>query len=144
MPGRFSWDGCDECAVFYFQRNVKKGCSMPTHASQDAGSSEGTATGRPLTRRRFLTYVVAAPVLTVAASSAADLMVPGKAYADMATAWQARHNLSGADFQAAFDLLKAQGFRPIDVVGASAIGVERFSGIWEKSPGPPTQVRHGI
>ena len=117
---------------------------MPTHASQDAGSSEGTATGRPLTRRRFLTYVVAAPVLTVAASSAADLMVPGKAYADMATAWQARHNLSGADFQAAFDLLKAQGFRPIDVNGASANGVERFSGIWEKSPGPPTQVRHGI
>ena len=54
---------------------------MPTHASQDAVSSEGTATGGPLTRRRFLTYVVAAPVLTVAASSAADLMVPGKAYA---------------------------------------------------------------
>jgi CubicO group peptidase (beta-lactamase class C family) len=82
-------------------------------------------------------------VLTVAAS-AADLMVPGKAYADMATAWQARHNLSGADFQRAFDLLKAQGYRPIDVNGASASGVERFSGIWEKSPGPPTQVRHGI
>jgi isoquinoline 1-oxidoreductase subunit beta len=54
---------------------------MPTHASQDAVSSEGTAIGGPLTRRRFLTYVVAAPVLTVAASSAADLMVPGKAYA---------------------------------------------------------------
>jgi CubicO group peptidase (beta-lactamase class C family) len=117
---------------------------MPTHASRDAVSSEGTATGRPLTRRRFLTYVVAAPVLTVAASSAAGLMVPRKAYADTATAWQARHNLSGADFQGAFDLLKAQGFRPIDVNGASASGVERFSGIWEKSPGPPTQVRHGI
>jgi isoquinoline 1-oxidoreductase subunit beta len=54
---------------------------MPTHASQDAVSSEGAATGGPLTRRRFLTYVVAAPVLTIAASSAADLMVPGKAYA---------------------------------------------------------------
>src|SRR5215217_5972493 len=54
---------------------------MPTHASQDAVPSEGTAIGGPLTRRRFLTYVVAAPVLTVAASSAADLMAPGKAYA---------------------------------------------------------------
>ena len=34
--------------------------------------------GRALTRRRFLTYVVAAPVLTVAASS---VIAPGKAYA---------------------------------------------------------------
>ena len=49
---------------------------MPAHASQDAGPSEGPA--GPLTRRRFLTYVVAAPVLTVAASS---VIAPGKAYA---------------------------------------------------------------
>ena len=42
---------------------------MPAHASQDAVPSEGPAAGGPLTRRRFLTYVVAAPVLTVAASS---------------------------------------------------------------------------
>lgn len=62
----------------------------------------------------------------------------------MVTAWQARHNLSGADFQGAFDLLKNQGFRPIDVNGGSANGVERFSGVWEQSPGPATQVRHGI
>ena len=54
---------------------------MPTHASQDAVPTEGTAIGGPLTRRRFLTYVVAAPVLTVAASSAADLIAPDKAYA---------------------------------------------------------------
>ena len=53
---------------------------MPTHASQDAVPSEGTA-ARDLTRRRFLTYVVAAPVLTVAASSGLDLLAPGKAYA---------------------------------------------------------------
>jgi isoquinoline 1-oxidoreductase subunit beta len=53
---------------------------MPTHASQDAVPSEGTATG-DLTRRRFLTYVVAAPVLTVAASSGMELIAPGKAHA---------------------------------------------------------------
>ena len=62
----------------------------------------------------------------------------------MVTAWQARHNLSGADFRGAFDLLKNQGFRPIDVNGGSANGIERFSGVWEQSPGPATQVRHGI
>jgi isoquinoline 1-oxidoreductase subunit beta len=64
---------------------------VPTHASQDAVSpedmpsedmpSEGRANDGPLTRRRFLTYVVAAPVLTVAASSAIDLIAPGKAHA---------------------------------------------------------------
>jgi isoquinoline 1-oxidoreductase subunit beta len=54
---------------------------MATHASHDAVPSEDIAAGGPLTRRRFLTYVVAAPVLTVAASSAGALIAPGKAYA---------------------------------------------------------------
>jgi hypothetical protein len=47
---------------------------VPTHASEDAVKSEDLTSGGPLTRRRFLTYVVAAPVLTVAASSVGDLM----------------------------------------------------------------------
>ena len=51
---------------------------MPAHASQHATPSEGPALGGPLTRRRFLTYVVAAPVLTVAASS---VITPGEAHA---------------------------------------------------------------
>ena len=51
---------------------------MPGHASQDAGSSEDPAGGGQLTRRWFLTYVVAAPVLTVAAGA---LLPPGKAHA---------------------------------------------------------------
>jgi isoquinoline 1-oxidoreductase beta subunit len=55
---------------------------MPADASQDdAVPSEGTASGGPLTRRWFLTYVVAAPVLTVAAGSARALIAPDKAYA---------------------------------------------------------------
>jgi isoquinoline 1-oxidoreductase subunit beta len=54
---------------------------MPTRDSQDAVQSEGTASRGALTRRRFITYVVAAPVLTVAASSAADLIAPAKAHA---------------------------------------------------------------
>jgi isoquinoline 1-oxidoreductase subunit beta len=47
-------------------------------ASQDAVPSDGPTTGGTLTRRRFLTYVVAAPVLTVAASS---VIAPGNAHA---------------------------------------------------------------
>jgi isoquinoline 1-oxidoreductase beta subunit len=51
---------------------------MPARASQDPVPSEGPALDGPLTRRRFLTYVVAAPVLTVAASS---VITPGTAQA---------------------------------------------------------------
>jgi isoquinoline 1-oxidoreductase subunit beta len=54
---------------------------MPTHPWQDDVSSQNAASAGPLTRRKFLTYVVAAPVLTVAASSAADLLAPGQAHA---------------------------------------------------------------
>ncbi len=54
---------------------------MPSHISEDAATSEDMTSGGPLTRRRFLTYVVAAPVLTVAASSVGDLIAPGQAYA---------------------------------------------------------------
>jgi isoquinoline 1-oxidoreductase subunit beta len=56
---------------------------MPAPTPQDAAPpdavpSDGPTTGGPLTRRRFLTYVVAAPVLTVAASS---VIAPGNAHA---------------------------------------------------------------
>ena len=54
---------------------------MRTHASEDAVTSEDMGNGGPLTRRRFLTYVVAAPVLTVAATSVGDLIAPSRAYA---------------------------------------------------------------
>jgi isoquinoline 1-oxidoreductase beta subunit len=54
---------------------------MQARVSHVATPSADTASGGPLTRRRFLTYVVAAPVLTVAASSADALIAPGKAYA---------------------------------------------------------------
>jgi isoquinoline 1-oxidoreductase subunit beta len=51
---------------------------MPAHAPQEAEPSDSPASAGPLTRRRFLTYVFAAPVLTVAAGS---VIAPGKAYA---------------------------------------------------------------
>ena len=54
---------------------------MPAHASHDDVPSESTPRDESLSRRRFLTYVVAAPVLTVAAGSAGGLIAPGKAYA---------------------------------------------------------------
>ena len=54
---------------------------VPTHPTSDPLPSADLASTDPLTRRRFLTYVVAAPVLTVAATSAGALLAPGTAYA---------------------------------------------------------------
>ena len=54
---------------------------MPTHAPQDALPSDNAESGDPLTRRRFLTYVVAAPVLTVAVGGVGALIAPGRAHA---------------------------------------------------------------
>ncbi|HEX6759190.1 MAG TPA: hypothetical protein VF086_12400, partial [Propionibacteriaceae bacterium] len=54
---------------------------MPADASPDAVMSEGAASGGPLTRRWFLTYVVAAPVLTVAAGNLGGFIAPGAAHA---------------------------------------------------------------
>ncbi len=50
--------------------------------------------------------------------------------------WVARHGLTPADFQAAFDQLTAQGYRLTCVSGcAVAFGTLTFSGIWEKLGG---------
>lgn len=62
----------------------------------------------------------------------------------MAPAWQARHELTKTQFQAEFDTLVNQGFRPIDVNGYSVNGVVRYAGVWEQSPGPAWIARHGI
>lgn len=59
-------------------------------------------------------------------------------------AWVARHNLSSADYQAAFDSLVASGYRPICVSGYAIDGQARYAGIFEQSPGPGWIARHGL
>ena len=60
------------------------------------------------------------------------------------TDWQARHGLSGADYQTAFDDLFRRGYRLIKVTGAAPGGVPRYAGIWQKRGGNAWQARHGI
>ncbi|MCE5173495.1 serine hydrolase [Paenibacillus profundus] len=62
----------------------------------------------------------------------------------MAYAWQARHGLSSAQYQAEFNSLLSQGYRLIDINGYSVGGVDRYAAIWEKSPGYEWQARHGL
>ena len=60
------------------------------------------------------------------------------------TDWQARHELTGADYQHAFDELVSRGYRLVKVTGAARGGDARYAGIWHRRGGPPWQARHGI
>jgi len=63
--------------------------------------SADEASAGPLSRRKFLTYVVAAPVLTVAASSTGTLIAPGKAYAVVPSPPQSENILDLGDVMVA-------------------------------------------
>lgn len=59
--------------------------------------------------------------------------------------WVARHNLSAADYQAAFNQFTQQGLRPVCISGYSVGGQDRFAAIWRKvSNSPAWEARHGL
>jgi hypothetical protein len=59
-------------------------------------------------------------------------------------AWQARHGLSAAQFQATFDNLAQQGYRLTNISGYAEDGQARYAAIWELRDGPEWQARHGM
>ncbi|MEH2261498.1 hypothetical protein [Nostoc sp.] len=59
-------------------------------------------------------------------------------------AWEARHGLTSAQYQATFDKLVGQGYRLVHVSGYSVNGEDRYAAIWEKSDGPAWEARHGL
>jgi hypothetical protein len=60
------------------------------------------------------------------------------------SAWVARHGLSSADYQAAFDKNAADGYRLTWVNGYTVQGQAQYAAIWEKSSGPAWVARHGL
>src|SRR5581483_9860857 len=62
----------------------------------------------------------------------------------LAQAWIARHNLSPADYQQAFDTYTKQGYRLTTVSGYTCGGQERYIALWEKISGPEWAARHGL
>ena len=58
--------------------------------------------------------------------------------------WEARHGLTGAEYQAVFDDLTARGFRLRTVSGYAIDGEARYAAIWEQREGPEWQARHGL
>src|SRR5262249_54365592 len=59
-------------------------------------------------------------------------------------AWEGRHGLTASEYQQAFDTYTKQGYRLIHVSGYSSGGSARYAAIFEKSPGPAWQARHGL
>ncbi|WP_392482999.1 hypothetical protein [Nostoc sp. C110] len=59
-------------------------------------------------------------------------------------AWQSRHGLTSAQYQATFDKLVGEGYRLVHVSGYAVNGQDRYAAIWEKSDGPAWQARHGL
>lgn len=59
-------------------------------------------------------------------------------------AWEARHGLTNAQYQAAFDDLGSRGFRLVHVSGYTINNEDRYAAIWEQRGGPAMEARHGI
>jgi hypothetical protein len=59
-------------------------------------------------------------------------------------AWAARHGLTAAQYQQAFNDLASQGFRLRMVNGYSVGSSPRFAALWDKSAGPAWAARHGL
>jgi hypothetical protein len=78
-------------------------------------------------------FIAAALVLILALSNRLD-----------AQEWQARHNMTPAQFQSTFDDLFKQGYRLKTISGYESGGSERFAGLWIKEPGPAWYARSGL
>lgn len=61
-----------------------------------------------------------------------------------AAEWAARHGLTGAQYQAAFDDFSKKGYRLTSISGYESGGGARYAALWTRSPGPVTAARHGL
>jgi len=62
-----------------------------------------------------------------------------------APAWQARHGLTSAEYQATFNQLVGEGYKPVVVCGYSDGVQDRYAAIFRQIPGVPAwQARHAL
>jgi len=62
-----------------------------------------------------------------------------------APAWQARHGLTAAEYQAFFNTVTAQGYKPVVVCGYSDGAQDRYAAIFRQITNAPAwQARHGL
>jgi cytochrome c biogenesis factor len=60
------------------------------------------------------------------------------------TEWVARHGLTSAQYQAAFNKYVGQGYRLVQVSGYRVNGKDYYAAIWDKSPSGAWVARHGL
>ncbi|MCF7220552.1 serine hydrolase [Marilutibacter chinensis] len=61
-----------------------------------------------------------------------------------AAAWAARHGLTGAQYQQAFQNYASQGYRLVSVSGYDQNGGARYAAVWRRQAGPAWAARHGL
>lgn len=61
-----------------------------------------------------------------------------------ATAWQARHGMTAADYQQTFNTFTGQGYRLVDVSGYQVGSDAHYAALWVKAPGPAFVAHHGM
>ena len=59
-------------------------------------------------------------------------------------AWVGMHRVSGGDYQAQFEQLTAQGFRPVDISGYERNGSDAYTAIFEQSEVNGWSAHHGV
>ena len=89
------------------------------------------ATNAPRHRARFAAHAVALVGLSMLALPAA------------AADWVARHGLTSAQYQNAFEDFNKKGFRLKSISGYDSGGA-RYAALWSKAPGPAQAARHGL
>jgi CubicO group peptidase (beta-lactamase class C family) len=62
----------------------------------------------------------------------------------MTTPWVARHGMTSAEYQAAFDSYAAGGYRLLEVSGYSVGSEDLYAAIWDHALGPARVARHGM
>ncbi len=65
-------------------------------------------------------------------------------HAAVAAPWAARHGLTGAQYQQAFQSYSGKGYRLVSVAGYEQGGSARYAGLWKKQSGPAWAARHGL
>ncbi|ACD20678.1 hypothetical protein [Paraburkholderia phytofirmans] len=58
--------------------------------------------------------------------------------------WAARHGLTAAAYQVAFDQFVADGFHPVVVSGYAENGEDRYAALFEQGSAPEWHARHGL
>jgi hypothetical protein len=102
---------------------VLAGCAEAVEESELASDSENVAEGEDVDL----------------AAHDAELSAPAGS-----SAWVARHDLTGAQYQLEFDKWTGLGYRPTYVSGYAVGGSARYAAVWDKAPGAPMVARHGL